>query len=492
MADNLEIDFALTDFPKVQKAFESLSKLTAGNAESLKKVGAAAGTSADACKKLSEQIDRINRMNAKTPGVSGSSRGGSFLSATASKPPRYVAGPYQRRFDLGLQAAQAASRGDSLNAKDIALAQKTNDRRIAGIEKVGGGGIGGKIMEALQSSRFSIGKGGGQLMPLVSKVTGIAAEALGPEVAALAGPVGIAVAAAVAAGKALFEVAQSAADAGVAFSSFAAQTGGFGRSGALALSIGAQGGMDAGATAGQANALQNTITGSAMGRLMGSTLGVYNLPGMYGSQDYAQQYATAIENARKIKDPTQRLMLMRGAGIEGSFGATMTSDKQFAYSKSDAALQSQIMGPDFLQKSADFEAALGRVSTSWETLMAALGKPMLKLFADELNYLADAMNRATLAMDSPAFGGKGKAATLGNGIIPGVGPGTPSTDPNTDATNRNTKALDKLSDKIPGVYGSDPTGRGEAAIPDGAAYGRNALAISRQEYVKGGMRLGAF
>ena len=487
MADALTIDFTMTGFDKISKAFDSLSKMTGGNAAGLSSVGAAASQSADAVEKLSAQIDRINRANAKTPGMSGAGKS----VVPNIKPPSFVSGPYQRRDVLTRQAAEAHAAGNSKASADIALAQKANDRRIERAEGGGkGGGIGGKLMDAIQSSRFSIGGGGGQLMPLVSKVTGIAAEALGPEIAELAGPVGLVAGAVFTAGKALFELAKSAADAGVAFSSFAAQTGGFGRSGALALSIGAQGGMDAGATAGQANALQNTITGSAMGRLMGSTLGVYNLPGMYGSQDYAQQYATAIENARKIKDPTQRLMLMRGAGIEGSFGATMTSDKQFAYAKGDAAVKAQVMGGDFAKNSLDFQDSLTRVSTSWENLMTALGKPMLKTLASDLDTLANVINRVALAMDSPAFGGKGKAATLGNGIIPGVGPGTPSTDPNTDATNRNTKALDKLSDKIPGVYGSDPQGRGAAALPEGAGY--NALAISRQEYVKGGLRLGAF
>jgi hypothetical protein len=153
MADALTIDFALTNFSKVEKAFSALEKLSIANADALKSIAGAANTAAEAVRRLNSQLSKAQRIssglgnkpavNISQPGsgvrVQGASgvrvqgaSGGSLAAVTKALPSeRFVAGPFQRQQELARQASRAAAAGNTHASADIALAQHRNDKAVA-------------------------------------------------------------------------------------------------------------------------------------------------------------------------------------------------------------------------------------------------------------------------------------------------------------------------------------------------------------------------
>jgi len=506
MPDALTIDFAVSNVSRVEKAFTTLAKLTANAETRMNALTKSVNAAASAYAGLNTQITRFNRLSGASGGFGGAAGGKSPSSggsgAASARTPSYVQGPFQRQEKLGTQLTSALATGNKRAAVDIKLAQSRNEaqiKRILAPEK----GLGAKFADVLKTSRFGVGAGGKmEMMPLVGRTAALAAEALGPEIAALAGPVGLVVGAAIAAGTAVFNLAKSAAEAGAAFTSFQISVGSFGLNASSALAIGRQGGLSADQTAGQASALQEGITGSALGRSVGMKYGAFNLGGYYGSQDTAGQYAQVIAALRASKAPMEeKLRDARVLGIQGSLGAIMTSDKQYAYAGKDAAVHSQIFDPEFAQKSADFNSALGRVGDAAENLMAALGKPFLSAMTAFFNSLADNINKFAVFMNSPngqmltkalgfVAGGPVSAAANYAGGFNAMGNIGASGTANSQATQDNTKALHGLTAALPGVYGNDTDGRMGRAFPGGA--GKGAMAQARAQFVSGAVQLGAF
>ena len=167
---------------------------------------------------------------------------------------------------------------------------------------------------------------------------------------------------------------------------------------------------------------------------------------------------------------------MRVAGqtnMTSSLPMAMMSDQQYAYARPDAAAQSKVMTPEFLRKSTDFDNSLSRTKVAFDNLGAAIGAPFLEPLRKFANVLADIVNYVS-------------------GGAP-LHPDASGKDSHTDATDKNTKALDNLTDKIPGDYGSDPQGRRAAAFPTAAGRGSmNGQMGTRDSYVYGAFRLGAF
>lgn len=243
---------------------------------------------------------------------------------------------------------------------------------------------GQKIWQAITTSRFSLGNGGGQMMPLVGRTL----AALGPEGTAIAALAGGAIAAA----KAVYDLANNAAQAADNFNRFRYATGsGTGTAAALA-GVGGAIGMSTGALGSAASAFNARITSDPMAMAFASRLGVSNIPGPFGDQDFGKQLLIAVENLRKISDRTERVRMARVLGLEDFSTFASLSDKQAGFLKGDEGTKARIFDPEFEQQSADFLASAGRVSEAMLNFFTALGKPVVKQATDFLNDLASGVN----------------------------------------------------------------------------------------------------
>lgn len=346
----------------------------------------------------------------------------------------------------------------------------------------GGGGHGGggrkaqtrsqRIVNALMSTRLNIG----HASPLVGRT----AAALGLT-SATAAPALLIAGAAAAAASALYHLAESSAAAGNAFGRFTDATGSSGSSAAQLQMLGTAGGID---TASIAQSIQEHITSDPAGMAAGLRLGVHNLPGPYGNQDYGQQALTVVASLRKITNVVERLRLARAVGAEGLLPLTRLSDSQFAKSQGDSNVRSSIMSPEFLQKSADFQASFGRIGDAIQNLLAAAGQEEMQRLTNLFNHLADALNGLASwiqghqgFVDFVTQAGEISSGLLGAGVSASQGNDlTRAVDENTKATRDNTAIIGK-----PGFYGhttrgsSMPSGWNGQSLNDQATIGLSAF-----------------
>ena len=145
------------------------------------------------------------------------------------------------------------------------------------------------------------------------------------------------------------------------------------------------------------------------------------------------------------------------------------SNEQFKQTGMQGKQEGRSVGDSGLD-SVRYQQSMSAAAKSADVLSAALGRPWMRLFGN----FEDAVTRGNLA-------------TLNwvDGINRAFGLGGKSSD-----VNKNTDALNRLTDAIPGQYGSDPQGRRAAALPDAA--GRGASSANRDFYINGTMALGAF
>lgn len=356
-----------------------------------------------------------------------------------------VAGPLQRRRDLEMALHDPLVRADPARYADTRRAYEANERRI------NGGTAQGKVMNAIVSTRVNLGA----ISPLLGRTLAVLEE-MGPEGMAIAGVT----TAAIAAASAIVDLARASADAANSFTRLQIMAGSGTRDTSTLQGIAAAIGVSPEQMGSTAQSLQSNITGSPMGRAAGMQLGVYNLPGLYGKQDYGQQLITAINNLSKIEDPTRRLALARAAGIESVLPLTYMSQQQRSYMQPDANLRSSLMTPEFQQESADFQASLGRVQQAVQNFLVAVGPSVLPEITGLFNAVADGVNAVAQAwaqnkgMIQDAIGAWLTVVNpvLGINYLENMSKADSSAAmiDNTKATRDNTRALVGQ----PGMYGS--------------------------------------
>jgi hypothetical protein len=323
-----------------------------------------------------------------------------------------------------------------------------------------------RLMSALMGTRLNIGH--------ASPSIGQSLKALGIG-GAEAAPALLAIGAVVTVATAFYKLSEQASELANTFGRFNDATGSSGAGAAQLMALGSAGGID---TASIAQSIQDRITSDPAGMAAGLRLGVHNLPGPYGNQDFGQQELQVIAALRKITNVVDRLRLARAVGAEGLLPLTRLSDAQFAKSQADANVRSSIMTPGFLQGSADFQASLSRVGEAFKNLIAAVGQGEMQRLTGFLNNIADALNNlaswmsahksfidlmtqiaeATISPTASALISASQHNDLSHAIAD-----------NTRATRDNTAILGK-----PGFYGRATRG---SAIPSG--FNGMSLAQSR-------------
>jgi len=493
MADTLEIAFALTGDDKVANAFLRFAKTSDVATASARALTVSLNEAADAYRALNAEAAKFNRGQGggNGPAVNigrGVSRStGSGQSAAIAD--RFTSGPFQRQEKLSEEMRRASQQGNTRAVSDIALAQGRNDRLVARAS-AGPKGLGERLADLVKTSRFSVAGGKAEIMPLVGKALGVVSEVLGPELLAVAGPVGLVVAAAIEASKALFELTKASAEAGASYAKFQYAIGSNGPGAARALSIGRMSGLDAAGTAGLANNVNSAITGSGIGRMYGLQVGVFNQGGPYGSVNHADILNQAIEGTRGIKDFDQKVRTMNALGLQGASAAIMMPQKQYDIAKGDDKVTRGIMDPAFQEKSLAFQSSMDRVGVAWDNLLTAFGKPGMDAAISLMNGLADALNSFASVVNSSAV--QTSLKMLGEVLNPFGSTTTKADDPQTAAQKETTAAVKEQTAlmKTPGTYGSDPQGRRAGAFSAGSGYGSSSQ--SRDEFVKGSFQLGAY
>ena len=432
-------------------------------------------------KALNAEVEKYNRLTGRggqsAPVNIGKGRPLAPVGSAQSAPlkaGRYVSGPFQRQETLRQQMAQAQAQGNGRAQADIALAQGRNETQIKRATAPPKG-FNDKLMDVLKTSRFGIGKSGGaELMPLVGKTVGLAAEALGPEVMALAGPVGIVAGLLVGAAVGLKSLADGAAETGAVFRQ---QSVTLGSSSETAGKLANIGGFDA---AGQAEQYNKAISDGGEGQIAGMREGAQNINStLFDKFDRGDQFWKALERRRTLPAEQQERDA-RATGTEASMPLMSLSDEQFKQTMMQGSQEGRSVGESGLD-SVRYQQSMSAAAKSGEVLSAALNRPWMKLFGN----FEDAVTRGNLT-------------TLKwiDGINHALGLGGPDKPPAADAggkggdVSKNTDALNRLTDAIPGQYGSDPQGRRAAALPDAA--GRGASSANRDFYVGGTMALGAY
>ena len=431
MADPLTIDFSLTGADKITAFFGKLSTLSGKADHNLQAVKGSADAAAHSYKALNAEAEKYNRRMGK---------GGQSQAINIGR---------------GQQLATAGPKG-----------------------------FGDKLADVLKTSRFSVGKGGGDLMPLAGKVAGLAAEALGPEVMALAGPVGLVAGLLAGAATGLKSLADASASAGAVFNQQSMTLGSDAQTTGKLANIG---GVD---TVSQAETYNKAISGGGMGQLAGLYDGEQNIDNpMFDKLDRGKQYWDMLEHRRKMS-PEMQMRQARATGTEASLPLMTMPAPQFDLMKKQGMEESKIMAGTGGQSVAYEQANFGAAKSA-EALNTALGKPWVKLFGGLENGVAGA--NLSLAQGAEwinqhlfGMGGTDKSAVAPDGKAKPL-------DDNTAALNRLTDQIPQRpsSDFLPGTYGdADTQGRRAAALPGFAGYG--AINDWREMYVGSTFRLGAF
>lgn len=442
MADALTIEFAITGADKIAAAFASFARGADSTSAKMNALTSALTVATDAYRALTAEAEKYNRMQGSGPAI---------------------------HIGRGGQAQRALAQGEG-HADGLGLAQSRNERAIQAA--AGPAGLGGKLAEALKTSRPAA-LGSKSLVPLAGRVAGMAAEALGPELLAVAGPVGLVVAAAVEASKALFELTKASAEAGASYAKFTYAIGNNGPGAAKALSVGRMAGLDASGTAALAESLNSAITGSAMGRVYGMHVGAMNQAGPWGSVDRADNLTKAIEGLRKITDFSDRVRTMNALNLQPAAAAILMPQAQYNLHQQDTGATSKIMDSDFQQKSLAFQDSLERVGDAFDRLMVVIGKPAIESMTNVLNNIANGLNNFAVFLNSPLM--QAAIKTLEGSTIAGALTfATRADDPHMQALQENTAALHQVAQGIPGVYGKDTDGRLGRAFPAGLGYGGDA------------------
>lgn len=399
----------------------------------------------------------------------------------------YASGPFSRLNRLQQQLTQArGSRNVSaqMDLEYLVAQQQKRVNRIANPPQPMN-----KWLQVLSTSRFGYGGSLGGIHPLVGRT--LAAMGMG-------GPEGMAIAAAgvaaIAATKAIYDLASSASEAansmerirlslGSSSSTTARLTG---LAGAIGLSAGDVGGLSA--------SINQRISEDGLARATAAGMGVFQMPRPFGSVDEGKNLLKIAEGLRAIGDEAEAIRRARLLGAEALLPLRNLSESTFSKLKMDAAIKGTIFDKDLAEKGAEFQAAASRVGGAVENILAVIGRPVMERVANFLNNMADGLERIADWLDKHrdfiegmASGAEG-AMPFGEVLPFLTGPGAKQAmDDHAQELRDNTQALREMQETYKSAY----YGKGERmnrAIPEGVR-GGEAL---RRMLAGGGMLLPQF
>ena len=495
--ESLTIVFAITGASRIASAFTAAESGANKSNAAMQRLNAS----------INSTISAYQRLIAVQSRAGGAARAVNAPAGTAAARASsgFPSGPFQMQQKLAEAALRANSSGSWRAQADVHLAQARNQKQIDRVTAPGKT-LGSRVFDVLKTSRIGFSGGKAELMPLAGKMFGLLSSGLGPEIAALTGPIGLVVGASVAAATGIWEMTKASAAASQQFTSFQMALGSSGQTTAALRGLAAGSGLSTGAMAGMADSLQSSITSDPLARVYAGRMGVQNYGGAFGSQDYGSQLQQVIDGLRKIPDMQERIREARELRIPDAVALTLVSPRQKALDDSDNAFTKSAFSDTFNQNSIEFNKALARVDTAFTNLMAALSGPAIQNLTDFLNTTATGINVLNNALQGKDLG---KALWIFGDIVTGIGDAltgnivgaaasfgdahkaiSDAANSQIAAINKNTDATNANTAKYPntGVFGKGE--RLNNALPSTIGY--NGGYQLHKDIEAGGLRLGYF
>jgi hypothetical protein len=326
--------------------------------------------------------------------------------------------------------------------------------------------FGGKLMGAVMSSRVGIGgKGGLQLMPLVSKIL--------PLVGKFAGPIGLVLMALDglrAVGQAAIESAGRLSALGEAARQSGGSTGQVSQLGRF--------GVNAGNATDRGERLQQLLESDPQAQITAAKMGVRTRPGPYADPNRLNNLPGVLEGLEKIKDPTQRLAAARKLEVAWALRYLDASRNVREGLKADGRIAARVRDPRAAKAANDFSIGLERIQGNFSMLSDVIFGAHMPRMGRIANELANGVQRSVrwmsilsrLSTNSPLLRMFDKGVSLWertgaaldrgldrvDALMERMGLGDKGSPQNaqTAATNRNTQALMGLNQALQqGLFG---------------------------------------
>ncbi len=330
-------------------------------------------------------------------------------------------------------------------------------------------------MQALYSTRINLPGGAAPLLgKTLDAAIGPAAtkgvlSGLAPLVRVL-GPIGVAFTVAESAVRAFYEAAKHSAEVTNKITSEQATAGG---SSAQVSMLGFLGG-----NASAAREFNDRITSDPDSMTAAARVGVRNLRGQYGNQNWTAQYIKSIENTAAISNKDQRDRIARILGIEQQVArwALLSKETQNRI-KAQADLIGKMNNPESQRAAAEFDANQQLMNAALDSAKNSIGQSVMKEFTQTIITIADTANevvafvkrfsestkgvrdainllpggqiiKTILGQDSYLTPGR-NAQRRAQAQADGTAPKSPMMS-NTQALHANTEAMNRLNSSIGG------------------------------------------
>lgn len=376
---------------------------------------------------------------------------------------KFAAGPYQKLTKAQEAFNAAARKGTTSQMADAAFhlerAQKALQRwqqRNEPADKKVPSSVFSKMFGAVGLGRMS---GFGRIAaPLLSA----------------AGPIGIAGGAAVAAAAALYKLAEASSQALTTFQSLRIAGGGTQRETGQLRFLGGALGMSQNDMGSMVQSIQESISSSQFGMMFGGRLGIRNLPGPMGNQDWSRNALEAAKAIARIHDPQERLRTARAIGAPDLAKLGDLSPETLERIFRVGGLFGDMFSPERTRNAMEFNVALAELSAQFDKLKVAAGTPLLRGAQGFAKLIEEPWRLFSPTMTADAFlnFGKGKDDPAGQNA---------AMNSNSQSLDENTYAVNSLREQM---KRGDRTGR---AIGGGMTHEALRQALQTNAY-----RLSAF
>jgi hypothetical protein len=379
MADDLIIELELKSLMPVLAGLQSVS---------------------DMLDKIGNQLIAIKGMNLRVNMNGGSGGSGSAIPRPPSLPSWARPSALQSQVN-NLQQAQQAGNSSAVSAWNAKILKSlpVPDLPKSLMQRLGG---------VAMSSRFSLGGGHAQMMPLLGQTI----KALGPEIGAAIGPgavaamapLAVAAAVAVAGLKILFDAASSAAETLRSFAMAGAIGGGTASETGRLSALGSSYGMSGDQMANLSRSIAAHL-GTQPGMIVGGTAGVQNpLGGTFlGKKDTSADALKLMKVVGDINTPLDKAQtIAHEFNIEFALMDRYMSDGVKAQRELNGVISGGIASATNVKAATDFNARIESIKTSFSQISTVIGGQAMQALQPFVTVLANGMQ--TVAMVTVVLG----------------------------------------------------------------------------------------
>lgn len=363
----------------------------------------------DMLDKIGNQLSALKGVNIRlggggSGGAAGGGRGGANSNALPripSLPSWAKPSPLQNSIN-NIQQAQQAGNAQSMAAWNARILKALPVPQLPPAQK----SLLQRLGNVAMSSRFSLGGGGGQIMPLVGQTL----KALGPEIASAFGPAAVAALGPLAAGvaiagtglKLLFDAANTAAQSLTTFNQAMITSGGTASEQGRLNSLGGAIGLSPQDLAQMSRTLADRLATSGVAAGMGQKAGIVDSGNPFLQLDKAKALGKAFDYIASSKTSLENATIAaRAWGLESVLLARNLNEQTQQQLKNDGMISASIANPKTLQAATMFNAQVSRLKSGFQDITTVIGSeamqaltPFIELAANGVKNLAIVLNLA--------------------------------------------------------------------------------------------------